>query len=344
MIKIKNKMKKLVFLFIALAGIMTVSCSKAIFDEEGDCSVHYRIGFKYDMNMKFADAFSNSVCSVHLYAFDESGLLVYKKAEGGEALKSEDYAMEVDMAPGTYTFIAWCGLDGGDAFSLCTNPVVGTTTIEQLQCELAKEYDQNNGAMVNDELNHLFHGMKKITLPEMYGTFNETMSLVKNTNTVKVILQNLSGEDILPDDYTYQITDDNGLMEHDNDLVDDETINYYPFSVVAGEAGVDVQENTKAIESVSIAVAEFTVGRLVTYRNPVLTITHNRNSEVVARIPLKDYALLVKGNYNRKMDDQEYLDRQDEYSLTFFLDEHGHWSTSQIIINSWRVVLQDTDM
>ena len=45
------------------------------------------------------------------------------------------------------------------------------------------------------------------------------------------------------------------------------------------------------------------------------------------------------------MDDQEYLDRQDEYNLTFFLDENNDWHmTSGIIINSWRIVLQDTGM
>ena len=74
--------------------------------------------------------------------------------------------------------------------------------------------------------------------------------------------------------------------------------------------------------------------RLVTEKNPVLSIYNVRENEKVLSIPLKDYALLVKGHYNRAMSDQEYLDRQDEYNLTFFLDEHGQWATSRIIINS----------
>jgi hypothetical protein len=63
----------------------------------------------------------------------------------------------------------------------------------------------------------------------------------------------------------------------------------------------------------------------------------------VCRIPLADYALLVKGNYRKEMSDQEYLDRQDEYTMTFFLDE-GEWVSSVIYINSWRVVLNDTEL
>jgi len=33
------------------------SCDSAIYDDEGDCSVHYRVTFTYDMNMKWANAF-----------------------------------------------------------------------------------------------------------------------------------------------------------------------------------------------------------------------------------------------------------------------------------------------
>lgn len=61
-------------------------------------------------------------------------------------------------------------------------------------------------------------------------------------------------------------------------------------------------------------------------------------------IPLVDYALLVKGNYNKDMTDQDYLDRQDEYSFVFFVDDSMNWLSASIFVNSWRVVLQNVDM
>ena len=73
-------------------------------------------------------------------------------------------------------------------------------------------------------------------------------------------------------------------------------------------------------------------------------VTTNDKGEKVLSIPLIDYALLVKGHYNREMSDQEYLDRQDEYNMTFFLDENGHWANSTIIINDWQIVLNDADL
>jgi hypothetical protein len=77
--------------------------------------------------------------------------------------------------------------------------------------------------------------------------------------------------------------------------------------------------------------------------NPILTITNDKGEKVLS-IPLIDYALLVKGHYNRNMDNQEYLDRQDEYNMTFFLDENDHWVDSFIYINSWKVVLNNADL
>ena len=76
----------------------------------------------------------------------------------------------------------------------------------------------------------------------------------------------------------------------------------------------------------------------MTDHRPILTIS-NKAGETVLSIPLIDYCLLVKGNYNRNMSDQEYLDRQDEYNMTFFLDENDRWVNSTIYINSWKVVL-----
>lgn len=334
-------MKRFFVLLIVLAGFMATACESAIFDEEGDCSVNYRIRFKYDMNMKFADAFNNCVGSVHLFAFGPDGVLAYHKSEGGEILKNEDYAMDVDLQPGKYTLVVWGGLSDGNSFNLCTSIAEGSTTLEQLQCEMKKEYDQAGNAFVDDDLNNLFHGMKSVDLPDEPGTHTRTVSLTKNTNVVRVVLQHLSGKDIMPGDFIYEITDDNGYFAHDNTVLDDEEVDYYPWSEYSGTAGV---YSAKTVTAVNVTVAEFTVSRLVVENNPRLTIYNSENNEKVLSIPLKDYALLVKGNYNKKMDDQEYLDRQDEYNLTFFLDENDKWASSRIIINSWHVVLQNSDL
>ena len=74
--KISAYIRKAWFVVVALLLLPLVSCSDWIYDEEGDCTVYYRLRFRYDMNLKWADAFAKEVTSVHVYAFDESGVLV----------------------------------------------------------------------------------------------------------------------------------------------------------------------------------------------------------------------------------------------------------------------------
>ena len=63
-------------LLLTVFGVSMVSCSNILDEENVDCSVEYRVKFKYDHNMKFADAFANEVRSVTLYAFDQEGKFV----------------------------------------------------------------------------------------------------------------------------------------------------------------------------------------------------------------------------------------------------------------------------
>ena len=67
-----KKRGRMLLTVVALCCMMP-SCDNAIYDDEGDCSVTYRVAFRYDRNMKWADAFAREVKSIHLYAFDKGG-------------------------------------------------------------------------------------------------------------------------------------------------------------------------------------------------------------------------------------------------------------------------------
>ena len=341
---IKKLFTKFALLSALTAAFSTTSCN-TIFESEGDCSVHYQVKFKYDMNMKFADAFPNTVPYVTVQVYDpQTGKLVLRQTDGGEALTREGYALELEgLQPGTYDIVAWCGDGLRDGKFSVPDAVAGHSSMEDLTCTMKRK----NGGLVNEDIEQLYHGKTRVEFKDTFGTHATTINLTKNTNVVRVVLQHLSGLDVNPDDFTFEIKDENGFMAHDNTVLEDEVLTYNPWSVTAGSASIDadIYGASKAQTSVSVALAEFTVGRLVTENNPVLSIYNVKedNRQILA-IPLKDYALLVKGYYNRSMSDQEYLDRQDEYNLTFFLDEHGNWVSSRIIINSWHLVLQDTEL
>ena len=345
---IRSYVKRCARLLTISVGIMTLhACDSAIYDGEGDCSVNYRVRFRYDYNMKYADAFAHEVNTVTLYLLDDNGNVVWQRTEQGESLAAEDYAMTVDVEPGTYDLLAWCGTADKGSFSIPQTDI-GT----ELTCTLNRQHDNDGKAFVDKDIDRLFHGwLPEQTFSAVEGTYTYTVPLVKNTNNVRVVLQHLSGEAVDKDKFIFSIIDNNGSMNWDNTLLPDETVTYYAWHTDAGEAGVDTQSETVEENALpdtrsvfSAAIAELTVPRLVKGQQTRLTVTNKETGKTVFSIPLIDYALLVKGFYNKDMDDQEYLDRQDEYDMVFFLDEGDRWLDTYIYINSWKIVLQNTEL
>ena len=345
-------------LAMALAGGMAVSCSGLIYEGEGDCDVSYRVKFRYDMNMKFADAFAHEVHSVTLYVLDEDGGIVWSKTESGDALAVEGYSMEVDVPAGKYGLLAWCD---ADEYKSWTFPQAKVRN--DLGCSLNHKSDADGSAYTDGRLDDLYYGyLADADFTADEGTVMVTLPLMKNTNNFKVVLQHLSGKPVDKDKFEFFITDDNGKMDWDNSLLPCDNVTYRAWSVSSGSAEVatrsvtelvevtsatsvaSTSSATKATETFGVALAELTTGRLVLGHKPRLHIRNKETGTTVLSVPLLDYALLVKGRYNEAIPDQEYLDRQDDYNMVFFLDKNENWANSFIYINSWKVVLQHTDL
>lgn len=324
-------------LFIVLS---TSSCKEGfIYEGEGDCGVYYNIEFKYDYNLKYADAFAKEVNSVALFVFDNNDILVDTIVENDKAkLSADDFSIALELEAGNYELLVWAGLENEESFDLLADAVVGKTTKQQMQVML-----ESVEGVVSRDLKPLFHGTMPIEITDEPGTYTETMSLVKDTNVVRIMLQQMS-DGVVADKFRYEITADNGMLDWDNSVIGENNVLYQPWSVMTGTAEVDPGYGTNSVtraDEVSVALAEFTLNRMIDGQSPILTIWNIEENEKVLSIPVADYALLVKGQYNAAMSNQEYLDRQDEYTMTFFLDEDGDWLSASIVVNSWRVVLNN---
>lgn len=326
-------------------GASIISCDNILDDGYGDCEVveEYRIKFKYDYNMKYADAFAQEVRSVTLYAFGEDGKLAYQKTEEGDILANKDYTMLVEMAPGNYDLIAWAGLEDQTSFVV---PVLtpGVSTYNDLTCRMNRISRSRTAVEQMDSVGYikpLWHGKVDANLATRatVNTHIIEVPLVKNTNTLRVILQQLSDKTVNVDEYRFVVTDDNGLMNYDNSLMEDDSLAYYPYYTAQGSAAISRSDNDS--EALNVAVAELSVGRLVESQNPRLTITRREKNDTVLSIPLIDYFELCKMVAHYDIPTQEYLDREDEYNMTFFLDQNNKWMNTQIIINDWIVRYND---
>ena len=158
---------------------------------------------------------------------------------------------------------------------------------------------------------------------------------------MRIILQHFKGRELDPDDFGFAITDDNGIMNWDNSLLPCDTITYREYSKIPAMVAMpDADSESADKTAVSSLLAEIDVARLVSeggHKSSILTVSRAGAEKPVLRLPLTDLLLMAKGEIRKDMDDQEYLDRQDEYNLIFFLDDAGWYINGGVWINSWHV-------
>lgn len=358
------------------AGISLSSCDGFIYDAEEECTPSYRLHFRYDMNLKWADAFAHEVKSVRVHAYDEDGTLIKVFSDKGAHLAADDYALDLDLPAGKYHLVAWCGTDNdaalsgrSESFSLTHTDVPGfiggaeaaheTAGIigsmkEGMRCSINKKSDDEHPAFSDEHLYSLFHGKIDVALPDANDgeVYEYTMPLTKNTNHIRVILNHISGENVNVDDFVFHIEDSNGTMDAANDLLPDQTIRYRAWKLQNGTVGLekdDLPEGSRALITATGAIADLTVGRMVADHKSEMKLTvTTKEGKRVASVPVIDYALLAKDYYEEayghEMTDQEFLDREDDYVFTLFLDQNNTWQETTIYIHSWRVVIRNYDI
>ena len=125
-------------------------------------------------------------------------------------------------------------------------------------------------------------------------------------------------------------------MGHDNSVISNGTETYLQWT----QGDCTVVGGSEGGTAVSVAQAEFSTSRLVTENEPYLTVYSRLRQETVASIPLVRYLLLLKSERYADMEDQEYLDRESEWSVIFLLNDYT-WHDVEIRINDWTVRLND---
>lgn len=344
--ELKKKLYHLRMLCAAVLLLPALTSCETIMDDLSPCRTEFRVTFRYDRNMKYADAFSREVESVDLWIFDLEGRPVWHGSEAGEALTREGYAMTVPVGPGTYDLVAWCGLagKGADEYALAATQIAGK---ENLALSIRRKTEAD-GAFVDNDLPRLYHGMARVTFAEPAGggTVDALLPLTKNTNAIQVLLQyyygpSTAGKVLRKEDFDFFIESAEGDMNHDNTIRGNAPFTYRGW--MKAEVSASFDEETPALRDVQTKVnglrAERTVGRLMADRQPVLVIRRNSDGEQIVRLPLVKYLLMIKGEYEKQMTEQEFLDREDSYRLTFFLDGDDAWYRSAgIHINKWVVV------
>lgn len=331
-----------------LAAFVLSSCSLVYTDQE-DCDFGLHLRFKYDYNMSFGDAFAAQVGRVSVYVFDEDGKYITCRTEEGEALTQEDYRMKIELPKGNYRFICWGGCyDESFTHHKLTDDCV--PTVELLEALMLR--DGNNEVKCSDgrPLRSIFWGEARDIDVDPRRIQQETISLMKLTNQIKVNLVNGEGEDLSKEDFDLYMRGANGrICADDACLLEDDMVKFHPYHLADKPAISTSSTLTKATrEGVT---AEFSCPRIMKDDKQLRLHAIDRNTgEDVLDFPvaavLASYAPTAYETTDgilHFLDPQEYLDRSDLYNLTFVLKD-GDWISLDIQILAWSVRVQRADL
>ena len=159
---------------------------------------------------------------------------------------------------------------------------------------------------------------------------------MKDTNNLRVMMQQADGTPITESDFEFKVVDDNTLMAWNNDVIPTRSVDYFAWSRGDINPG-ELQDGNPA----SVAYAEMSFPRLVMENSPRLVITRKSDGHNVVDIPLIIYLLMLKSNAN-PMEPQEFLDRESRWPLFFFL-QGGTWLRIEIVVDDWVVRINNTE-
>ena len=316
------KNKAVILCFTILCVILLCNACSWVNDDLSDCPTGCWIKLSYTYNMLNVDAATKQVKDATIFIFDRDNKCIARQEIDSLVLHQNDSCM-VKLPPlpaGEYTFLVWAGL--ADA-----NYQYTPSALLLLRNEVGEQANRISG---------LFHGrLDNVQISDEYSVFE--IPLVKNTNSLSCILQSQSNTLLDANEFTLKLTSCNGLMNHQNHPCDSIPTCYLPYF-----------QETVEMEGLQVVHMGMNTLRLMEKDDTQLTLCHNSSGCQIFNIPLSQYLLLSQQAHAATMTAQEYLDRQDQYNLIFFLtstpDPLKPYVCLSMQVNNWMVRMSEVDL
>jgi len=303
-------------------GCMLASCTW-VKDDVDACPYGFWLRLHYSYNILDVEAAPRYVKDAYVYVYDADGEFVKRIFVTGADLSANDYRVRVEGLPeGDYRFVVWSGIGSG------YYAVSGDTqSLTDFRISLAAD----NRA---SELPALFYGsLPTVHYDDAYAEYD--IGLMKNTNQLSCLVVPIAEttEEIAVEDYTMKVVADNAMMDAWNQIVSDTKTVYEPFEQSAVTFD-DADYGTLRGLRYNIMTL-----RLMSDRDSRIVLEKKSTGETLFNISFPEYLGMVGAlytNLGRQIPLQEYLDRQDFYTIVFYLS--GDLSQLlQLQVNNWRL-------
>lgn len=363
---------------ILLLGAMASlwSC-RAVYEDSTDCDDIVMVHLKYDYNTARADMRRYHVGWVRVYAVNQDGIVeAYSDCANTAASKPlarEDFAAQFKgLSGGRYNFRAvafqrpYEELAAGEGARFdVTFPQVGED-FDQMMVKLRKT--ATKAAMTPSDykvvapecgLDTLWMTLDKERfldvrpIEQQTGIIiRDTVSLIRDTKYLHLTLNQIDEKDnIHASDFVVRIVDNNTTLDHDNNVLADDDVDYIPFAAwttALSKNGVayysdEEASHAPADDPIVERAAHFDISfsRLMYYlegagenaRLQIARVEDGKDPEVVVDINLPYYLAFGRGAFAlNRYSEQEYLDREYDYHMDFFL-QAGKWKFISIKVN-----------
>lgn len=300
-----------------------MSCSW-VKDDIDDCPFGFWLKLHYTYNILDVEAAPKYLMDAYVYVYDVDGDYIKRIYVTRDDLKANDYRVRIEGLPeGDYQFVVWSGI-GNSQYAVSGD----TKTIDDFRLSLV-----GVGGNYEGELPPLYHGyLQTVHYDDSYAQHD--VNLMKNTNHLACLVVTVSDQTVMnPDDYSMTITADNGTMDAYNKIVPDANTIFEPFlkdSVIINDS--DYGE----LHGLQFNIMTL---RLMASSNNRIVLTNTKTEQTVFNISFAEYIGMIGAfytNLGRQIPVQEYLDRQDFYTIVFYLSADLD-QLIQLQVNSWRL-------
>ena len=303
--------------------LMILSSCTWVQDDTDDCPYGFWLKLHYTYNMLDVDAAPKYLNDATVNVYDSEGHFVKAVYATQSELLANDYKVRIDDLPeGDYQFVVWSGVDES-AYALNS-----TQEVDSFRLAL-----NNNGKMSNTILPPLYHGyLSTVHYSDDYTV--KEVGMAKNTNHLNCLIASVDNTVVLdPNEYTLKLESDNGVMDAHNNLVSDKSTVYLPYTAKQVTIEDPDYGNLDGLEY------NISTLRLIADRKNRIILQKNSTSQILFNVDFCEYIGKVGyyyTNLGRELTLQEYLDRQDLYTVVFFLS-HDLDELLQLQVNTWRL-------
>lgn len=349
----------------AVALFALTGCIKEYLAECPDYEQGVILGYRYDLNMDYADKFAERVESLQAFIFDENGILYDTLTPLiGTGTILPGWERKVNLPAGTYSIVTWAGSDGfydhyypatanADASGFLPGVNIGLTRLEDMRMFI--RYESLTGVSEHNRpceanIKDLYHALERsVTVPSA-GFTPVTTPLVKNTNTIRIRIDGLEkiGTTVAPEDFELSITGCNSHYTYDNTIPEKaSSLKYTPYQ--SRKEGSSLYADIRTLRLMRPASDPFDNASLllnIHYKPHGLEIC--RDVDLVelilsGKIPARD----AQGNLLTDPDGHqlytsptlEYLDRQDLFEIVYEISESPTDGslTVTVYVNGWKI-------